>query len=97
MTRVLAISDSFDPGFRGGSIRALTNLVDRVGDRCEFWVRTLDHDPGQTERFPGVERDRWVTRGYARVFYGSAPFRPITPRHSLFRTSSDTSFSTQAG
>ncbi len=92
MTRVLAISDSFDPGFRGGSIRALTNLVDRVGDRCEFWVRTLDHDPGQTERFPGVERDRWVTRGHARVFYGSAPFRPITIRAALDEACPDVVF-----
>ncbi len=92
MTRVLAISDSFHPGFRGGSIRSLTNLVDRLDDRCEFWVRTLDHDPGQADPFPGIETDRWVRRGHARVFYGSAPFRPITIRAALDEAQPDVVF-----
>lgn len=92
MTRVLVISDSFDPGFRGGSIRSLTNLVDRMGDRCEFWVRTLDHDPGQRERFQGIDTDQWVPRGQARVFYGSAPFRPMTIRAALDEACPDVVF-----
>lgn len=92
MIRVLAISDSFEPGFRGGSIRSLTNLVDRIGDRCEFWVRTLDHDPGQSARFAGIETDCWVPRGQARVFYGSTPLRPGGIRAALDEARPDVVF-----
>lgn len=74
--KVLAISQSFAPGFRGGSIQALNYMVERLGHQCEFWVVARDRDPGLTDRLPGVEVDRWTTRGHARVFYASHPHHP---------------------
>lgn len=75
--RVLVVSESFAPGFRGGSIRALTHMVERLGDRSEFWIITRDRDPGHPDRFSGVVIDQWTTWGPARVLYRSR-------RHSAF-------------
>lgn len=75
--RVLALSQSFAPGFRGGSIQALTYMVARLGSSCEFWVISRDRDPRQPTRLPGVAFDKWTTRGLARVFYSTRPHRPV--------------------
>ena len=89
--RVLVISESFAPGFRGGSIRALTHMVERLGDRCEFWVLTRDRDR-HTSRFPGIEVDRWVGHGGARVFYRSTPHRAAGIRQAVTDSSPDVLF-----
>jgi glycosyltransferase involved in cell wall biosynthesis len=67
--RVLAISDYYLPGFRGGSFRALATIVDRMGERYDFRIVTGDRDVGQAEPYAGIDPDGWNVVGRARVRY----------------------------
>ncbi len=69
--RVLAISQSFAPGFRGGSIQALSFMAEHLGRRCEFLVVARDRDPGADTPLPGITVDTWTTHGHARAFYAT--------------------------
>jgi glycosyltransferase involved in cell wall biosynthesis len=74
--KVLVLCTSFAPGFRGGSIRAVTHMVERLGHTCAFWVVASNRDSGLSESLAGVVVDRWTPWGQAQVFYASRPIRP---------------------
>ncbi len=90
--KVLAISQSFAPGFRGGSIQALTFMVERLGHDCEFWVIAKDRDPRQPNRFSGIDVDRWTTFGLARVYYSARPHGPILLARLIAQAAPDVLF-----
>lgn len=75
--KVLAISQSFAPGFRGGSIQALTYMVEGLASSCEFWVIARDRDPRQPDPLPDVTVDRWTAHRGAHVFYSSRRRHPL--------------------
>lgn len=75
--KVLAISQSFAPGFRGGSIQALTYMVQRLASCCDFWVIARDRDPKQSAPLPGIAIDTWTAYAGARVFYSSQRRHPL--------------------
>ncbi len=89
--RVLAISASFAPGFRGGSFKALTCMVERLDDRCEFRVLARDRDPGQRERL-AVEVDGWTDYGRAQVYYSTRPHHPALVARVVADTQPDVLF-----
>lgn len=68
--RVLAVSDAFTPGVRGGNTRHLINTVSRLGPRLSFWVLTRDHDVGSTSSYDAPS-DCWLDAGHARVLYAT--------------------------
>lgn len=67
--RVLATSDVFEPGFRGGGpVRSVAHLLDTVSAQVEVKLMTGDRDLGSPRPYPGLS-GRWVERGRAHVFY----------------------------
>ena len=68
--RILAISDYYIPGFRGGTIRALAHIVQRLSGRHEFWVITTNRDVSQTSAYPDIQPDAWTRQSDgSRVYY----------------------------
>lgn len=72
MTRldVLATSDYYLPGYKsGGSLRSISNLVERLGDRIRFRIVAGDRDRGDDGPYPGIRTERWEEVGKALVYY----------------------------
>lgn len=68
--RLLVLLDWYLPGYKaGGPIQTIANMVERFGDRFDFYVLTRDRDMGERRPYPGVERNVWHSVGKARVFY----------------------------
>src|SRR5436190_24389522 len=68
---ILVICDYYLPGFEsGGALRALVNLIDRLGDRYQFKLITRDHD-GLLRRdsYTNVQLNDWNRVGNADVYY----------------------------
>jgi glycosyltransferase involved in cell wall biosynthesis len=73
--RVLAFTEFFLPGFKGGGpIRTLSNMVGGTATDLEWRVVTRDRDLGELYAYEGVEPDRWQTLGFSKVFYASPRF-----------------------
>jgi len=67
--RVLATSNVFEPGFRGGGpIKSLVGIVDTISEATEVYLITKDRDLGSTGPYPGLS-GQWIRRGGSRVFY----------------------------
>ncbi|MDI6101295.1 glycosyltransferase [Actinoplanes sp. NEAU-A12] len=67
--RVLATSNVFEPGFRGGGpVRSLALLLDTIPPDIDLTLVTQDRDVNATEPYPGLSGE-WVRRGRADVFY----------------------------
>lgn len=67
--RILTATDYYLPGFRGGTLRALANIVDRMAPRHEFWIVTGDRDAGERTPYDRVDVGRWHSVGDAQVYY----------------------------
>lgn len=67
------ICDYYLPGFKSGGMRTIVNMVERFGDRYDFFVITRDHD-GRYDKSPytTVRIGDWNAVGKAQVFYVSA-------------------------
>ncbi len=66
---ILVICNYYLPGYkRGGSLRTIVNMVDRLKDRFDFWIVTRDHD-GDNIQYKGVKINGWNNVRGARVFY----------------------------
>lgn len=76
---VLALTDYFLPGFRGGGpIRTLASLAARLGSALELRLITRDHDLGRADPYPGIRRDGWEDVGPVRVAYRrTGPLHPL--------------------
>lgn len=67
---VLAFNRFYLPGFRaGGPIRTLVNMADRLSNKFDFYVITLDRDKGDAYPYPGIASDRWNAVGNTSVWY----------------------------
>ncbi|MFN0277746.1 MAG: glycosyltransferase family 4 protein [Pyrinomonadaceae bacterium] len=68
---ILAICNYYLPGFEGGgTLRALVNLVDRLGDDYCFKLITRDHDgPLNRKSYENVQLNDWNRVGKADVYY----------------------------
>jgi glycosyltransferase involved in cell wall biosynthesis len=69
--RVVVLVDYYLPGFRGGAIFSLANLVERLSGRFEFWIITRDRDVRQSTPHRDVALNTWTRVGAAMVFYTS--------------------------
>lgn len=67
--RVLLVSPTFEPGFRGGGpVRSLARTVDTVSKQISVLVVTRDRDVGMKEPYLHLS-GRYVARGRSHVFY----------------------------
>jgi glycosyltransferase involved in cell wall biosynthesis len=70
--RILVFADWYLPGYKaGGAVSAISNLIELVGDKFDFWVFTRDRDLADQRPYSSVPLNQWVTVGKARVFYTS--------------------------
>src|SRR5689334_5481948 len=71
MTKVIAVTDWYVPGFKaGGTVRSLRNLIALLSnDRFAFYVLTRDRDLTDKHPYENVETETWIRVGKADVFY----------------------------
>jgi glycosyltransferase involved in cell wall biosynthesis len=70
--KILVLADWYLPGRKaGGSVSAIVNLIELLGDEFSFYVITGDHDLGEKTAYAGVRTDRWLPVGKASVLYTS--------------------------
>ncbi len=67
--KILVICNYYLPGYkRGGSLRTIVNMVDRLKSKFDFWIITLDHD-GDGIQYKDVKINEWNEVRNAKVFY----------------------------
>lgn len=69
MKKVLIINPYYYPGYRsGGPQQTFMNIVEAYGNEYEFYILTLDHDLGCTEKYAQIKVG-WNPVGKAKVQY----------------------------
>jgi len=72
MSRILVFADWYLPGCKGGgSVSAISNLIELLGDEFHFYVFTRNRDNTEDQPYADVGFDQWVTVGKAKIFYAS--------------------------
>lgn len=67
---ILTFVDYYLPGFKaGGPLRAVSNLIEAIGDRVSFQIVTRDRDRDDEHSFTGVRVGAWQKIGKANVLY----------------------------
>jgi glycosyltransferase involved in cell wall biosynthesis len=89
-TKILAVTDGYPPGFKGGGpIHSVSNLVTALGGQeFDFAVLTRDRDHTDTVPYNGVTPDTWVQVGNAHVMY-TADLSFANLRHRIAETKPD--------
>ncbi len=83
--KILIICNYYLPGFKsGGSLRTIVNMVERLGEECEFKIITLDHD-GDNIRYKNIEVNKWIKLENAQVYYLSQDAVKITKLLELIK------------
>jgi len=68
--KILIFIGHYLPGFKsGGILRSVENMVNNFCDAFEFFIVTRDHDLGDEQPYPHIERNRWQVVGNAQVYY----------------------------
>lgn len=71
----------YHPGFKaGGPIRAITSMVEHLGDLFDFWILTADRDYQDKSPYQNVPINQWISSGDARIYYVDVRFLSL---HSL--------------
>jgi len=69
---VLTFVPYYLPGYKsGGPVRAVANMVSRIGDNFHFKIFTSDRDFQDTRRYDGININEWTRVGKAMVYYCS--------------------------
>jgi glycosyltransferase involved in cell wall biosynthesis len=70
---ILVLADWYLPGSKaGGTVSAIANMIELVGDEFRFRVLTRNRDLNERSAYAGVQTDRWIPVGKARVLYASS-------------------------
>ena len=70
--RILVFADWYLPGHKGGgSVSAISNLIELLGDEFQFYVFTRDRDNTENQAYADILFDQWVQAGKAKVCYAS--------------------------
>jgi hypothetical protein len=68
--RVLALADWYLPGCKGGgSVSAISSLIELLGDEFQFYVLTRNRDSTEARSYADIEFDQWVPVGKAKTLY----------------------------
>ncbi len=89
--KILVLCNYYLPGYkRGGSLRTIVNMVDRLEDKFDFWIITLDND-GDGVQYNNVKINDWNDVNNAKVFYLSRDNITISKlRELIFQAAPDT-------
>ena len=70
--KVLIFIDWYKPGFKaGGPIRSISNLVDNLSDKLDFYIVTRNTDYLETKPYGSINSDQWNPIDGANVYYFS--------------------------
>lgn len=70
--RILVFADWYLPGHKGGgSVSAISNLIELLGDEFQFYVFTRNRDNGEDHPYADVPFDQWAQAGKAKTLYAS--------------------------
>jgi len=68
--KILVLAGYYVPSVKGGGpIQSITSLVNNLSDKLDFYILATDRDLGDEHPFHGVETEKWVQVGSAKVFY----------------------------
>lgn len=71
--KILLILDYFLPGHKGGGpVRTLENMRLGLAQRVDIATLTRDHDLGCSNRYEGIEVNRWHETPQGPIFYADA-------------------------
>ena len=69
---IITFVNYYLPGYKGGGqIRAVANLVERLGNHFAFKLITRDRDLGDRAPYPGVPGGSFIKQGNGEVAYHS--------------------------
>lgn len=70
--KILIFIDWYKPGFKaGGPIRSISNLVDYLSDKLDFYIVTRNTDYLDSKPYESIKSDQWNTLDNAHVYYFS--------------------------
>lgn len=68
--KVLIFAPFFTPSVKGGGpIVSITNIVENLAARLDFYIVTSDRDLGDEKSFTNIQKDKWTKVGKANVLY----------------------------
>ena len=83
--KVLIVCNYYLPGYKGGgSLRTIVNTVERLKDRFDFRIITLDHDVDGVQ-YDGVKINDWNETANAKVLYLSKDRVKISKLRELIK------------
>ncbi|MBF0290156.1 MAG: glycosyltransferase [SAR324 cluster bacterium] len=86
---ILVMAEYYLPGYEGGGIiRAVSSLVEKLGDEFQFKIITRDRDINSTVPYSTVSIDSWNSIGKAEVLYLSPKKRSLQHIQYLLRKTS---------
>lgn len=69
---ILVFADWYLPGSKGGgSVSAISNLIELLGDEYQFYVFTRNRDNTEAQPYADICFDHWVPTGKAKTLYAS--------------------------
>lgn len=70
--KILIFIDWYKPGFKaGGPIRSISNLVDYLSEKLDFYIVTRNTDYLDTKPYESINPDQWNTIDSSKVYYFS--------------------------
>lgn len=74
--KVVVFIDWFTPAVKaGGPVRSVINITQLLGNEIKFYIVCGDRDLGDTQPYPNITLNTWVTTPTAQVMYLSATQR----------------------
>lgn len=68
--KVLMFSPFYMPGVKGGGpINSAKNLADNLKEKIDFYIVTSDRDLGDTEPYPNIEKEKWLSHNSSHIYY----------------------------
>ena len=68
--KVLILAGYYYPSVKaGGPVQSIKNLVDLLGDECEFYIIANDRDLGDANPFSHIKLNQWENVDKAKVYY----------------------------
>ena len=76
--KILVFVEWFVPAFKaGGPVKSVSNLINALHTKFDFYVITSDRDFGDKEAFSSIPENTWIGTSTYRVMYLSPMFRTV--------------------
>src|SRR5690554_395820 len=84
--KILCFVAYYLPGSKsGGPVRSISNMVERLSDKFDFYIVTSDRDSFDVKPYDNIIVNGWNKVGKAQVFYMSPEKRTLNYIKSLVK------------